>query len=400
LAQQQVCTFAQTLPVAEHGLSIDVISDRNEFLASQGEWDRLVEEAGVCHPFMSHAWLKTWWEAFGADNDLRIFVVKANSEWIAVAPMMIRKTTMYGVRVRRLEALYNPHTTRYDFPIRERHDEVVRALWKAFSKASEPWDAVVLQQFPSTSPILDAMESLAKQSGWRTGRWPGPSAPFVELGCDFTGLLRRLKKKERHNLRRCYNNLASIDEIRLEVISDHSQVAAAMKDGLRIESLGWKGTAGSAMASDPRVEQFYLGLAERSAQLGWLKLAFLRVGRKLIAFLYMLDVGGVLYAMKVGYDPEYRNYSPGQLLLMLVLKQACEEGRREFDFQGEKERWKLVWTRDSRPHPWLFMFKDRLRSRLLHHAKFALLPAIRRMPPITDGIPVADLSCGVLDPTK
>jgi len=384
----------------EYGLTVDIISDRNDFLASQSLWDRLVEASGLSHPFMSHAWIETWWESFGGNNELRIFVVKDKGEWIGIAPMMVRKATMYGVRVRRLEALYNPHTTRYDFPIRERHDHVIRSLWKAFSNPEAPWDAVVLQQFPSASPVLDVMEALARESGWKTGRWPGSSAPFLELDCDFTGLLSRLKRKERHNLRRCYNNLASVGEISLEIVSDRSQVAEAMKDGLRIESLGWKGTAGSAMASDGSVRQFYTNLAERAAQLGWLKLAFLRVGRKRVAFVYMLDVGGVLYAMKVGYDPDYRSYSPGQTLMMLVLKRACEEGRREFDFQGEKERWKLVWTRDSRLNPWLFMFRDRLRSRLLHHAKFSLLPAIRRMPSITDGIPVADLTCGVLDPTK
>ena len=377
MVQRQVGALAQK-PSSNVALTVDVISDPQEFLESGHLWDRLVTASGVMHPCMSHAWLTAWWDCFGAGNDLRVFVVKSDREWIAAAPMMICRTKMYGVSVRRLEALFNPHTTRYEFPMMDRSDKVYRMLWRAMSDSRNACDAVVFQQFVNDSPTLDAFEGLAQQEGWRTGRWMAGESPYLRLGPDYDALFNRLSPRERYHLRKRHYKLSQFGEVDMEVISTHDGVSAAMKDGLSIEAAAWKGRAGTAMISDPTVERFYLTLAERAANLGWLRLAFLRVGGKRVAFLYMLDTGGVVYGMKMGYDPIYHKYSPGNILLTLVLRQLCDLGRKEFDFQGGRERWKLVWTKESRTHPWLFLFRDQWRSRLLHRAKFVVLPAVRR----------------------
>jgi CelD/BcsL family acetyltransferase involved in cellulose biosynthesis len=224
---------------------------------------------------------------------------------------------------------------------------------------------------------LNVLEHLARQGGWHTGRWTGPPAPYIPLACDYDMLFNRLRPREQGNLRKRFAKLTSLGHVQLEVVTSETQIAEAMRDGLRIEAAAWKEQAGTAIVSDSRVQRFYTQFAERAATLGYLRLAFLRVGRKRIAFFYLLDCGGVVYAMKVGYDPEFHAYSPGHMLLMLILKEACDEGRREFDFQGTAERWKLVWTTETRRYPWLFMFRDRWRTRLLHRAKFVILPAVR-----------------------
>jgi hypothetical protein len=250
-------------------------------------------------------------------------------------------------------------------------------LWQAMSDPAGEWDAVLLQQFPENSPTLTALEKFAAQANWHTGRWIGPPSPFIPLECDYDSLFNRLKPREQSNLRKRFAKLSALEQVRLELVTSDSQIADAMRDGLRIEAAAWKEQAGTAIASDKSVQRFYTEFAERAAKLGYLRLAFLRLGRKRIAFFYLLDCDGIVYAMKVGYDPEYHAYSPGHMLLMLILKEACDQGRREFDFQGTAERWKLVWTTEARRYPWLFMFRDRWRSRLLHRAKFVVLPAVR-----------------------
>jgi len=54
-------------------------------------WDELVKEAGIDHPFLSHAWVRTWWDCFSAGNELHILVVKTSSEAIAIAPLMLSR---------------------------------------------------------------------------------------------------------------------------------------------------------------------------------------------------------------------------------------------------------------------------------------------------------------------
>jgi CelD/BcsL family acetyltransferase involved in cellulose biosynthesis len=247
------------------------------------------------------------------------------------------------------------------------------------SDAAGGWDAIVLPQFSEDSPTLQIFQDLAEKNKWLTGVWSGPASPFIPLRCDYDTLFSRLKPREQHNLRKRFAKLSAMGDVRLEVVSAPSQAVAAMRDGLQIEAAAWKGQAGTAMESDNRVRRFYIQLAERAAELGQLQLSFLRVGGKRVAFFYLLESGDVVHAIKVGYDPDFRVYSPGHMLLMLILKQACDQNHIEFDFQGTAERWKLVWTTESRRYPWLFMFRDRWRSRLLHRAKFVLLPAFRNL---------------------
>jgi len=340
-------------------------------------WDRLVAASERRTPYMSHAWLTSWWESFGAENELRVFVVRSGEQWIAAAPMMVHRTTMYGVPIRRLEAFYNHHTPRCDFPISDHNPEVYRLLWRQMSDPDASWDAVVLQQFSDDSPALNNFEAMAANEGWRTGRWIGPPSPFIPLDCDFDALFQRLRPREKSNLRKRFSRLSAIAPLQLEIVRSFSEVGDAMQDGMQIEAAAWKAQAGTAIVSNPQVRSFYTNYAERAAEAGELRLCFLRLGGKRIAFFYLLDSGGVIYALKLGYDPEYQRYSPGHMLLMLILKAACHDGCREFDFQGTAERWKLVWTTQSRRYPWLFMFRDRWRSRLLHRAKFVVLPAVR-----------------------
>ena len=136
-----------------------------------------------------------------------------------------------------------------------------------------------------------------------------------------------------------------------------------MKDGLRLEAAAWKGKKGTAILSDSAATRFYLRLAKRLAQQGQLRLTFLRFGGKRIALNYSLQNKKTMYAVKIGYDPEYHAYSPGNMLLNLILKEACAGGIEEFDLLGGDDHWKFDWTKDTRDYRWLFLF-NRIRRHL------------------------------------
>jgi CelD/BcsL family acetyltransferase involved in cellulose biosynthesis len=102
------------------------------------------------------------------------------------------------------------------------------------------------------------------------------------------------------------------------------------------------------------------------------------VGGRRIAFGYALCFKETLFLLKPGYDPAHAAYSPSNLLLYLVLRDAFSRGLRAYDLLGEDDTWKRDWTDEVRPHCWLFVFAAGLRGWLLHAAKFRLLPWLRR----------------------
>jgi CelD/BcsL family acetyltransferase involved in cellulose biosynthesis len=155
----------------------------------------------------------------------------------------------------------------------------------------------------------------------------------------------------------------------------------ALTEGFRLEAAAWKAAAGTAILSHDETETFYRILARRTAARGWLRLHFLRVGGRRVAFLYSLLHEGTLYALKGGYAPEHARSSPGVVLFSLILKDAFERGLRRIDFLGEEERWKLDWTRCTREHHWLYVFRPSSRTRLVHMLKFGLAPRARSAEP-------------------
>ncbi len=375
MVEEQLLT--PTWEIAQSGLQVEAIHDIERFNAIEPEWDRLVERSGGDRVFSSHAWFRTWWESFGSGKQLHIITVRAGRELVAAAPMMKTRPRMFGIRLHLLESIYNPHVPRCDFIIADRRNDVLyRSIWSGLRDQVE-CDAVALKQIPEESATHRVIERIAVSDGWRAGEWKPRRSPYVRLGNSHEDLLANLKGTDRYNLRKRYERLQGKGCVDVEVITERHAVADAMRDGLRIEAAAWKGGRGTAMICDPAVSEFYVRLAERQADRGQLRLTFLRIAGKRISFSYILRGGNKLCAVKIGYDPDYHAYSPGTMLLNLILKDAIEEGMTEYDFLGDDDEWKLDWTRETRGHRWLFLFRNRPRARLLHFLKCEMGPEVK-----------------------
>ena len=84
-------------------------------------------------------------------------------------------------------------------------------------------------------------------------------------------------------------------------------------------------------------------------------------------------------AWHASFDPLFAQYSPYHLLFSMVLQNAFETGLEEFDFLGVSDDWKLEWTREIRPHHWLYVFPRALRASLIYRIKFQILPKLKQL---------------------
>jgi CelD/BcsL family acetyltransferase involved in cellulose biosynthesis len=164
----------------------------------------------------------------------------------------------------------------------------------------------------------------------------------------------------------------------LDIVAIDDRWEADMEDALKLEAVTWKVNEGTSLRCRQESALFYRRMLQRAAQLGWLHMCFLKVGSVRIAVRISLLYGNKLFMLKSGYDEAYHRYSPGQVLTERLLREAWEKKWDEVDFLGEEERWKLRWATDRRPHSWLFVFPNRVKSRLLHGMKFRVIPGIRQ----------------------
>jgi CelD/BcsL family acetyltransferase involved in cellulose biosynthesis len=288
---------------------------------------------------------------------------------------MRRRAWKYGVPLRQLELIGNKHTPRSDFIIAGK--EAYCAIWRELERQGADWDVVVLPQLAANSQTLEEMRRLAQGRALLTGVWTSTASPRLRLSGSWESYFQSRTAKHRSNLRNRLGRLQRLGPVEMEEIAGGSDLARALEDGLRIEAAAWKGKSGTAIASQSESRNFYQSFATRAAQRGWLRLQFLKVNGKRIAFNYCVRFRDTLYIIKQGYDPEYAPYSPFNLLCFYLLQDAFRSGASAVDFLGCEEPWKRTWTEESHGHSWLYLFQDRWRTQPIHLAKFRVLPAVK-----------------------
>jgi CelD/BcsL family acetyltransferase involved in cellulose biosynthesis len=361
--------------------TVEVVQSQDDFLALEPAWNTLVQRAGIDHPFLTHEWIRTWWDAFGAGKRLHIVLVKARDELVAIAPLMLTEARMYGMRVRQLEFIFNVHTPRIDLIVTRARSDVYRALWRYLAERRGLWDVLILPQLPKGSRTLEELPQAAEAEGFPTGVWASDSSPYLALeGITADEYMKSLGTKHKSNMRNRKKRLGQLGDVRLETIDTTHGLPEALEDGYRIEAAAWKAEAQTAIQCDPTLVRFYSKMADVAAQKGWLRLHFLSVNGRRVAFDYSVVYGRKFYLLKAGYDPEFSPYSPFNLLCERTVEASFDEGLREFDFLGTDADWKLKWTTTTRRHDWLFVFGKSAKMRLLHWLKFRVIPALRERP--------------------
>ncbi|MFN2335029.1 MAG: GNAT family N-acetyltransferase, partial [Wenzhouxiangellaceae bacterium] len=85
---------------------------------------------------------------------------------------------------------------------------------------------------------------------------------------------------------------------------------------------------------------FYTDLARSFGAQGKLALWALYLDERLIAFQFGLEHQGSYALLKPAYDESLARYSPGQLLMAEVLRDAISRRLNRFEFLGEDMPWK------------------------------------------------------------
>ena len=97
---------------------------------------------------------------------------------------------------------------------------------------------------------------------------------------------------------------------------DRSADPAAVDLFLDMESSGWKGEGGTAIACDPATTAFFREVCARFGAAGRLELRSLDVPAGPVAMEMALHAGGGAFHLKTAHDERYRAHTPGILAMV------------------------------------------------------------------------------------
>lgn len=308
-------------------------------------WDSLVERVNA-PPFMRPGWFSAWWEAFGSRRPL---VLTAHRGPELTGVLVLRR------RAAALASPTNAHTPGFGVVA---EDERASRLLVAAAMARAR-HGLWLDYLDAADPEVETVQRAAAAAGHAVFRLVIERSPYVTLDGE-VDVARLPGSKQASNLSRLHRRLQAEGRVDVHVADGRERLAALLDDGFRLESSGWKAQRGTAILSRPDNLRFYTAVARWAADHGMLRLAFLRVDERPIAFQFGLQDASAYYLLKGGYDPGYRRWAPGRLLARAMIARAAAEGLDRFEFLGADESWKRVWAREHRDRVLLHTFAPTL----------------------------------------
>ena len=236
-----------------------------------------------------------------------------------------------------------------------------------------------LSLLDSGSALVPVIHELSARSGTLVHSRVMCRAPYLELPESPEAFEAMLTAKRRSGLRRLRRRLAELGEVSVQLCTEEGGFDERLSEGLAVEHSGWKGKRGTAIASQRATRAFYADIASWLARRGWLRLAFLRLNGRAIAFDLAAEMDGVHYLVKTGYDETLRSLAPGMVLRHEMILRCIRSGCRSYEFLGSEMPWKRVWTRTSHDRLQLHAFAATVPGRADWLIVSRALPVARRV---------------------
>lgn len=324
-------------------MQITIIKDIHEAAKISEQWNELLSCSCASHvPFLRFEYIQSWWQHLGGgewpDGELLIACARhEDGQLIGIAPLFLTKNSSNEPTLMIIGSI--EISDYLDFIVRaDQLDIFAFELLNYLSKLPDPaWKSVDLFNIPEDSPTIPALKAAAQKIGWDCQEQKLQPCPFIQLKGDWEQYLLSIDKKQRHEIRR---KMRRAEESEIPVhwyfAEKAETLAQEMDDFLAL------------MSNDPHKERFLDASMQRQMKAiiqaafegGWLQLAFLTVGGEKAACYLNFDFGGHIWVYNSGLDNQFRELSPGWVLLGHLLKWSNENGRGIFDMMRGSEDYK------------------------------------------------------------
>ena len=307
------------------------------------EWHHLLMDCASDVPFLTYDYLRAWWNTRGGgewpeSSELVLLGGFEDERLVGVAPLF-HTNNIQGKPA--LLLVGSIEVSDYLDFIAKPDDlpKFIHGVLDFLSQSEDisPWTLLDLYNILDSSPSLQILESEARARKWVHQTIPLQPAPYIPLPGNYEQYLSQIDKKQRHEIRRKIRNVAQgpveenfyfVDEV----------------EGLHAETQAFI----DMMAQDPNkkafltdeMQQHLHNTAEVAFENGWLQLAFFTLNGEKAAANMSFNYDQRLWLYNSGWEWEFRDYSPGWVLLAHMLQWANENDISEFDFMRGDEPYK------------------------------------------------------------
>ena len=312
----------ETTPIPER-LSLEPLPD---LIAAEREWRRLASASD--NVFSTWEWAEVWWRHFGDHGSLRLTRVRVGDEIVAILPLYIARRA--GVRLARLVghgvadqlgAVCDPRFAGAAI------DEVIR---------SHGADVLLLERVPA-QPM--------------TGVRPGvmlreEASPVVAIAGEggWEGYLAAKSANFRQQVRRRARSLSRLG-LRYRLSDDPAGLMRDLDMLMKLHAARWGEQSRAFVGAR---QPFHREFAALALERGWLRLWIAEVDERPVAAWYGFRYEGSEYFYQSGRDPTWERHRVGAGLLEHTIREAFDDGMREYRLLRGDEAYKQRYASHTR----------------------------------------------------
>jgi len=311
------------------------------------------------------------------DHDVRIYLLESGGELLGVAPFVLERTALNcqvadfvlaRIPLRRLTLLGHS-------PSIPEEESAHECLFQEIIKDIRHFDALYLQYLKVDSYLWKFVRrsTLVRNHFMRFSRNGPMPHPLLRFQGSFEEYSRKFSSKSRWHQARWIKRLEQRGAVELVRVTEPDQIEAFMDAALRVSALSWQLNV-LGWGIDSENSDYVKAHMYWAAQRRWLRSYLLTCGGTPCAFMTGYQYRGVYYNGVPASDVGWRDFSVGNVLQLLAIKDMFAVDRPEiYDF-ATYAQYKLYFANDSYPEEITTLFPRRpypILAKTLYHASSA-----------------------------
>lgn len=282
---------------------------------ARAQWDALAERAAEPNPFHESWYLLAALRALDPGGTVRLFAVTSRGELIGLLPLR-HEPRYYGRPIPQLCNWTHGNSFLGAPLVAAGHEqEFWRALLDWADGNARRALFLHIAQLPLGGPLHAALEAVLADHGRLGALVHREERAMLASTLSPDGYFEEsLSAKKRKELRRQHARLSELGALTFERNTDDAGLRDWTEAFLALEHSGWKGSAGSALASHHATAALFRDALAGAAALGRLERLTLRLDGDPVAMLVQFLTPPGAFSYKTAFDERFARFSPGVLL--------------------------------------------------------------------------------------
>lgn len=333
-------------------MHFEIVDSYEKFLLLENQWTELLFAYPNGTIFQTFGWVRSWYESYGEDKDIRIILGFEKDKIGLIVPLYLDQKAKY-------KRLYK--TYRFLGDIRADYLSIIYEDHRACQWADlleymqKTLGASSIYKFFRTPTVNYNENSFFKYLNEHTISCK--SDPQNCYGIDFNNPLPKLRNK---TLKYSEKKLSQMGKLNYWICPDEITLMDRIDTFFESHIRRWQQTSTPSLFNNKQNIDFYKYLVRILFKHGFIHYSELQLNGRQIAAHFGFIYQDRFYYYKPTYDIDLQKYSPGTLLMMDLIEDMKRRKITYFDFLRGKEGYKLKFSNTETVISSLFYFEGKM----------------------------------------